>query len=349
MLEPAQPDIGAGWPDAGTLCGPSAEPGPVANAEWVVEGGAAAPARGRRHRLNRRRQYSLLVVRGDGVRVVRFNFPHPLVVAVATVLVAAVSMVGLLVGDWVQLRELTREALTFQQQINEQRLAIDSFNRRVAGLRGEMAGWRHLHTRIWEPFGPELAPGGKDKSGGKDRSIGGGIAREERPPAPLSPSEELERLAAEVRAEGESLRALDRLISRAGKALAALPSRWPVRGAVNSEFGNRLSPWTTAREFHGGIDIRAALGTPVHAPAAGTVTFTGTQTDFGVTVVLDHGQDIRTLYGHLSKPAVKIGQQVERGMLLGYTGNTGRSSGPHLHYEILVKGQSVNPRAYLWD
>jgi murein DD-endopeptidase MepM/ murein hydrolase activator NlpD len=149
--------------------------------------------------------------------------------------------------------------------------------------------------------------------------------------------------------EGENLRALDRLMARAGKAFATLPSRWPVRGAVNSEYGMRQSPWTKAPEFHAGLDISANRGTAVHAPAAGTVVFAGTQPEYGTAVIVDHGQEIKSLYGHLSQTAVQPGQKVERGALLAYTGNTGRSSGPHLHYEILVKGRAVNPRAYLWD
>ena len=131
--------------------------------------------------------------------------------------------------------------------------------------------------------------------------------------------------------------------------LAALPTRWPVRGAVNSEFGTRQSPWTRASEFHAGMDIAAERGTPVRAPSRGTVTLAGPHGEYGIAVILDHGNDIRTVYGHLSQTSVRVGQPVERGTELGLTGNTGRSSGPHLHYEILVKGQPVNPRAYLWD
>jgi murein DD-endopeptidase MepM/ murein hydrolase activator NlpD len=71
--------------------------------------------------------------------------------------------------------------------------------------------------------------------------------------------------------------------------------------------------------------------------------------DYGTTIIVNHGQDVQTLYGHLSKLNVQSGQRVERGALIGYTGNTGRSSGPHLHYEIAVRGRAVNPRAYLWE
>ncbi|PYN37697.1 MAG: metalloendopeptidase [Candidatus Rokuibacteriota bacterium] len=248
-----------------------------------------------------------------------------------------------LLGDWLQLRQLTVEARTFKAQIAEQQATVDSFNRRVVELRTEMTGWRELHARIWEPFGPELQPGGRD------RAIGGGALRADRVTGKLSPRDELERLADSVAEQGESLKALDRLVARAGKALAALPSRWPVRGAVNSEFGMRTSPWSSGTEFHSGLDIRAQHGTPIRAPAGGVVTIAGTYQEYGITVILDHGQDVKSVYGHLSKTNVKPGDRVDRGAVVGWSGNTGRSTGAHLHYEILVKGQSVNPRAYLWD
>jgi murein DD-endopeptidase MepM/ murein hydrolase activator NlpD len=287
--------------------------------------------------------FSLLIVRGDGVRVVRFNFRRTVALGALVALGVFACALAALAGNWLQLRQLTREAKLFSQRIAEQQETIESFNLRVAELRQEMSGWGDLQARIWEPFGPELAPGGRDKG------IGGGSIRPDRVPGRVSPRDELERLAESVMEQGDSLRALDRLMARAGKALAALPSRWPVRGAVNSEFGMRLSPWTDAREFHSGLDIRATQGTPVRAPAAGTVVFAGAAPEYGTTVILQHGNDIRSLYGHLSQISVKQGAHVERGAQIGLTGNTGRSSGPHLHYEILVKGQSVNPRAYLWD
>jgi murein DD-endopeptidase MepM/ murein hydrolase activator NlpD len=293
--------------------------------------------------VDRRRQFSLLLVRGDGERVLRFNFPRPAAIGVGIVLALTVSVTGVLVRDWWKLRELTREAVTFSEQIQQQRAAINAFNRRVAEIRQDMSGWRELHARIWEPLGPELTPGGRD------RSIGGAVPASDRPPVGLSPAEELDRITESVKEQTNSLRALEKLMARAGRMLTALPTRWPVRGAVNSEYGNRQSPWTNEREFHSGIDIRAERGTPVYAPASGTVVHAGPAQDYGTAVVLDHGQDIRSLYGHLSKLSVEPGQRVVRGAVIGYTGNTGRSSGPHLHYEIMVKGHAVNPRAYLWD
>lgn len=306
---------------------------------------AGASARGKRIRMNRREQFSLLIVRGDGTRLVRFNFARPTAVSVAASVGVAMTVVALLVGDWLHLRQLTREAVNFEQQIADQQETIGAFNRRAAELRKDIDGWRDLHARIWKPFGPEMGPKAVTK-GDRDGGIGGPTSQAS--DAPAGPMEELDRLAEALSEQGESLKALDQVMTRAGKVLATLPSRWPVRGAVNSEFGRRRSPWTRTTELHGGLDIGAQRGTPVRAPAAGRVYHAGRAGDFGVAVILDHGQDLRTIYGHLSRVAVKNGERVERGDLIAYTGNTGRSTGPHLHYEIHVRGRAVNPRAFLW-
>jgi murein DD-endopeptidase MepM/ murein hydrolase activator NlpD len=300
-------------------------------------------AAARRHSGARQRgHFSLLIVRGDGERVLRFNFAGSAALGLAVTLALSLSLVGLLVGDWLKLKELTRDAATSANTIAQQRATIEATNHKLAQLRKEVGSWREMHVRIQEAFGPDVGRGARDKG------IGGATTGPERFPS-VAPADELNRLADTIKEEGDSLRALDRLMARASKALATLPSRWPVRGAVNSEFGRRPSPWTQSPEFHSGIDIKAQIGTPVHAPAAGTVIVAGPAQEYGNAVVLDHGQNIRTLYGHLSKVSVRVGQKVERGMLLAHSGNTGRSSGPHLHYEIFVKGQPVNPRAYLWD
>ena len=294
--------------------------------------------------MDRRKQFSLLVVRGDGARVLRLSFSRRFPLIVLGVLMLLVTAFGVLAGDWWFMRTRTQDVLSLFRELDARRATIEGFNQRVAKLQKEVVSWRELHARIWEPFGPDAAPKGQGTGIGGPRATPSGQS-----PDHTGPSEELGRLSESVMEEGESLRALERLITRAGKALASLPSRWPVRGAVNSEFGNRTSPWTKGMEFHSGMDISAERSTPVRAPSAGTVAFAGTHSEYGLTVMLDHGQELRTIYGHLSKIGVTLGQKVERGADIGVTGNTGRSSGPHLHYEILVKGRSVNPRAYLWD
>jgi hypothetical protein len=108
--------------------------------------------------LDRRRQFSLLIVRGDGVRVLRFNFGRPVALGLMVTLGVLVLVFGALAGDYVQLRELTRDAVGFSKRLTDQQQFIDSINKRIAELRTEVAGWRELHARIWEPFGPDASP-----------------------------------------------------------------------------------------------------------------------------------------------------------------------------------------------
>jgi len=125
------------------------------------------------------------------------------------------------------------------------------------------------------------------------------------------------------------------------ETLAALRFRWPVYGPISSDFG---APRPSRAGFHAGVDISASRGTFVRAPAGGTVAFVGWRRGYGRTIVIDHGHQISTLYGHLAKPDVVRGQTIEEGAGIGLIGATGHASGPHLHYEVLVNGRPVNPR-----
>jgi len=128
------------------------------------------------------------------------------------------------------------------------------------------------------------------------------------------------------------------------RALAlATPSIWPVTGWLSSAYGNRRDPFTGGSDFHPGLDISSPQGEPVLAPADGVVSSASFSGNYGNLIVLDHGFGIITRYGHLSRFAVMNGQQVRRGDVIGFVGTTGRSTSPHLHYEILMNGQQTNP------
>ena len=116
---------------------------------------------------------------------------------------------------------------------------------------------------------------------------------------------------------------------------------------MTSRYGYRISPFTGKRKFHAGLDIAADIGTPVGAPARGKVVMVGRKGPLGKTVVLDHGYGFRTTFGHNSRVHVKLGQEVERGETIAEVGNTGRSTGPHLHYAVKVNEKSVNPADYI--
>jgi murein DD-endopeptidase MepM/ murein hydrolase activator NlpD len=128
---------------------------------------------------------------------------------------------------------------------------------------------------------------------------------------------------------------------------ADAPSIWPVEGRVGSSFGEREDPFNGEGKFHSGIDIDAPYGTPVRATADGEATGLSEGAGYGKQVVLSHGHDLLTVYGHLSAIAVLPGQHVVRGQVIGYVGQTGHATGPHLHYEVRVHNVPVNPHQYL--
>jgi murein DD-endopeptidase MepM/ murein hydrolase activator NlpD len=128
----------------------------------------------------------------------------------------------------------------------------------------------------------------------------------------------------------------------------AIPSIWPVMGALEGGMGGRRNPFTgRGWEYHEGQDIDATYGTPVEAAASGRVIIAGRQRGYGNVVYIDHGAGLSTRYGHLSQINVSIGQTVTRGQTIGLVGSTGRSTGPHLHYEVRINNQPVDPKRYL--
>jgi murein DD-endopeptidase MepM/ murein hydrolase activator NlpD len=132
------------------------------------------------------------------------------------------------------------------------------------------------------------------------------------------------------------------------KERAVIPNMWPVKGTLDSAFGGRRNPFGgPGYEYHEGQDIEAEIGTPVNATANGTVLCAGWQNGYGQVIYIDHGNGLSTRYGHLSQINVSVGQTVSRGEIIGLVGSTGRSTGPHLHYEVRINNEPVNPIKYL--
>jgi murein DD-endopeptidase MepM/ murein hydrolase activator NlpD len=127
----------------------------------------------------------------------------------------------------------------------------------------------------------------------------------------------------------------------------ATPKGFPVEGNVSSPFGMRENPFSGDKSFHSGVDISASPGTPIRATADGIVIHSGRTQFSGYLVVLEHGHGFKTIYAHNKKNLVKMGQTVKRGEVIAYVGSTGKSTGPHVHYEVWEKGKSVNPKKYL--
>jgi murein DD-endopeptidase MepM/ murein hydrolase activator NlpD len=164
-------------------------------------------------------------------------------------------------------------------------------------------------------------------------------------------------------AETESLKAIDANLSRLTEKskrleefyqdqsvmLSSTPSVWPVRGYLSAGFGNRVDPFTGQLDFHPGLDISTPIGTKVEAPADGVVVSCGDKGGYGNAIVINHKYGVVTRYAHLSGFNVKPGQRVKRGDVIGFVGNSGKSTAPHLHYEVWVNDQAQNPIHYILD
>ena len=160
-------------------------------------------------------------------------------------------------------------------------------------------------------------------------------------------SETLDELLARSRLQKESFDELLTYLDEKRHLRNHTPSIAPVRGWFISGYGNRIDPFTGQVKMHEGLDIAAPPGTPIVAPADGTIRSVHRSTGFGLTLVIDHGYGYRTLYGHCQRVKADVGTRVKRGDIIAYVGTTGKATGPHLHYEVHVAQRPVNPLGYI--
>jgi hypothetical protein len=145
----------------------------------------------------------------------------------------------------------------------------------------------------------------------------------------------------------ESYQDLEKEVKDYTEVLEATPNIWPARGPITSPFGYRSSPFGGGYDFHNGVDIGVNYNTKIVAPASGQVVKRGYLYSYGYHIIIDHGKGFSTLYAHLNRFNVSLYDNVERGDVIGYSGSSGKSTGPHLHYEVRVDGQRENPKDYL--
>jgi len=254
-------------------------------------------------------------------------------------------------GEIWELETLRSEAVQHRQQATSLSSAMEE-------LRKQLSNMREVNVRLRVMLGldpPKVPPsplglGGKEETrvvphaaggmGGEGQSLSEVVAQLQ---------QKLTWLKEEAVLQERYLRELTGIVGERRAQWASTPSIWPVRGWVSSGFGRRVSPFTGEDMMHGGLDISAPMSTPVKAPAAGTVIAVGPEKSLGNVVVVSHGYGFKTLYAHLSKLRVRNGQTVKRGDVIGEVGNTGLSTGPHLHYEIELNGAAVDPLKYIID
>jgi murein DD-endopeptidase MepM/ murein hydrolase activator NlpD len=155
-------------------------------------------------------------------------------------------------------------------------------------------------------------------------------------------------VAEQAGANEKSFQEIVKYITDQRSKLTAVPSGWPVKGWITCGFGSRIDPFSGALSFHQGVDIANDMGTPVKATADGVIMFAQFEAGgYGNLVVVNHGNGYATRYGHLQKYVCSPGQHIKKGQILGYLGTTGRSTAPHVHYEVLLNSVGVNPVKYL--
>ena len=282
------------------------------------------------------------------------------------------------VYQWSQLSELGE----IKQELTTSRARTSNFSTEVDGMKKRMLVLETLNRKLQTMFGLEAdeiqgLPSGLPGQGGEE------LPYEEMPydglqeeaSSELKPSIEktgmspevsgskstMDRKISEIKAglewlnqqtelESQILEELSAAAQQKADQWASIPSIWPVKGALTSKFGPRVSPFTGKKALHAGIDIGAPTGTEVRSPAAGKVVVAAYDGRMGKFIRIDHGYGIETTYGHLSKIHVKYGDKVRRGDLVGLVGSTGKfSTGPHLHYQVAVNDRVVDPVHYILD
>jgi len=331
-------------------------------------------------------RFSLIVVADETSPIRRFDVRKVMVRRAlwAAGIIACVFVIGLV--DYVRMRIDHVELEKLRIENTEQRAKIESFDETVAGVQATLDRVREFERKVRTiaNLPGSVASGGEGVVEVGPSESGDLMAgREGAEPVPTNketpdPEEGPDPAAAARRAATKStagaaddrvsllrnetkrlgfaaherqlsLEELVQQLEDKHQRLASSPAIWPTQGWLTSRFGTRISPFTGKRHFHAGIDIAGAPGTDVIATARGKVKFVGTKGPLGRTVIIDHGYGVRTHYGHNQENLVKRGQEVERGQVIAKLGNTGRSTGPHVHYTVEVKGKAVNPLDYIFD
>jgi len=238
----------------------------------------------------------------------------------------------------------TLKLARLERERTEEGARLASLDGKLKEFRVQMHRLREFDARLRviaslenvEESGPLLAVGGLGHE--QVRRPGGAADRME---------EELDRLSEEAGFRERSFQELYSFLEGKRRQLVCTPSIRPVRGWLTSGFGYRRDPFTGLREFHSGIDISNRMGTNICAPADGIVSQAKKEFGLGLTLTVNHGYGFVTRYGHLSQICVKVGQRVKRGQTIAQIGNSGRSTGPHVHYEVRLNGVPVNPLHYI--
>ena len=312
-----------------------------------------------------RKTLSVVVLTNSGAAARQFRASRAMLCGIALLAAAVVGLGGFLGYDYLRLKtgerhvqqrdqELSGILAGQREEIQAQRQQISDFSKDINTLKEKLLALNEFEKKI-----RVMADLDKRPDSGNLFGVGGPIPRTLDPKMALG--EQRNSLVREMHSQVDQLTlaamnqenhfsALVVHIENQRGLLASIPTIRPIdpdtEHLVTSRFENRLSPFTNAREFHKGYDISAREGTPIYATAAGIVAFAGDKGLLGKTIIIDHGHGLTTTYGHCSRILKVQGEKVRRWESIALVGNTGRSTGPHLHYEVALHGVPVNPAKY---
>lgn len=286
------------------------------------------------------RRFTLIYIPDSGKQSRRLRVSNRLFFSVLVLVVASAALMGWVVSDYYRLQFDQQHFTQLLIENSEQRQQLNQMNCDLGDLRQEMIVLSDADARVRDAL--EL---GTENPVALPVGIGGAIDSSPADMTELQKQINALRLAIDLRRESQE-EVRDLLNDKHSLALAK-PTGWPTKGWLTSYFGFRPSPYTGRRKMHEGLDIAANTGTLVTATADGVVVKATTESGFGKVVMIDHGYGYRTIFAHNSKLLVKAGARVKRGEAISEVGNTGRSTGSHLHYEVHLNGVPVDPRKLL--
>ena len=248
--------------------------------------------------------------------------------------------------DYFSMSAIRRKHGDLLSAYENQQITIEKNEKSIARLENDIAYFENYTRKL------NIMAGLKFPDALKEVGVGSGTSSGESvqvTPPPVNPSGSLQKIADKAEGLEQNLNTLVKFFEDKANILATTPSIYPTRGYMSSAFKWRDDPFTGIRTFHAGLDIATPSGNPVVATADGTIIGRSKDKAGGNTIKINHGRGIVTVYCHLSKFEVKVGQKVKRGQIIGLVGSTGKAIGPHVHYEVRIDGKKVNPYYYILE
>lgn len=293
-----------------------------------------------------------IVILPEGNKKVRqLRIPRVLILLSILIILSASSILAWGIRDYRVVKKEIPRLAKLQKENQDQKVQLAALAHRIDQMSRKMVKLKEFDNKL--KLMVNLKPSEDNNQflgiGGSDPAPGGAGYESEiaRKKLVRLMHQSLDNLDTEISIQDGEKAELINYLENQKSILACTPSIWPTKGWISSKFGYRLSPFTNEREFHRGIDICNRMKAKVVAPADGVVTSVGSDYGYGRLLRINHDHGLMTSYAHLQKILVKKGEQIKRGQEIALVGKSGRTTGPHLHYEVHLNGVPVNPLRYI--